>query len=168
MGRTRRIALTNRLFTIGYEGIPQTALIRTLLAAGVQQVLDVRAVAASRRAGFSKTLLKSSLEHEGIAYHHLRALGTPKAGREAARKGRVAEMEAIFSGHLREPEAQIAIMQAISLAKLQSSALLCFESCAEGCHRRLVSDLICRETGFAVHHLRPFAGGSDILAPKLP
>ena len=50
-----------KLFTIGYEGEPQAAVIDRLKAAGVQVLADVRAVAASRRAGFSKTVLGTSL-----------------------------------------------------------------------------------------------------------
>jgi uncharacterized protein (DUF488 family) len=66
------------LATIGYEAAPQARVIDTLKAAQVQVLIDVRAVAASRRAGFSKGLLSSSLEDAGIEYVHLRALGTPK------------------------------------------------------------------------------------------
>ena len=75
------------LSTIGYEGATLPEVIAKLRAAGVEVVVDVRAVAASRRAGFSKTVLRASLAAEGIGYEHLRALGTPKPGREAARRG---------------------------------------------------------------------------------
>lgn len=92
-----------KLFTIGYEGATQADVIARLKTAGVQTLVDVRAVAASRRAGFSKTILGESLKVEGIDYVHLRGLGTPKAGRDAARKGRVDEMRAIFADHLAEP-----------------------------------------------------------------
>ena len=105
------------LFTIGYEGATQGDVIGRLRAAGVQTLVDVRAVAASRRAGFSKTILGNSLRAEGIDYLHLRALGTPKAGREAARKGRVSEMRAIFDDHLAEPEAILAYQQLKALAE---------------------------------------------------
>ena len=54
-----------KLFTIGYEGEPQPAVIERLKAAGVQRLIDVRAVAASRRAGFSKTVLGESLKVRG-------------------------------------------------------------------------------------------------------
>jgi uncharacterized protein (DUF488 family) len=80
------------LSTIGYESATLPDVIGTLRTAGVKVVVDVRAVAASRRAGFSKTMLRASLAAEGIGYEHLRSLGTPKPGREAARKGRTAEM----------------------------------------------------------------------------
>ncbi|HEY5072119.1 MAG TPA: DUF488 family protein [Caulobacteraceae bacterium] len=44
----------------------------------------MRAVAASRRPGFSKTILAASLSEAGLAYRHPRALGTAKSGRDAA------------------------------------------------------------------------------------
>ena len=81
-----------KLYTIGYEGALQPDLIARLKAAGVRTLVDVRAVAASRRAGFSKTLLGNSLAEAGIDYVHLRGVGTPKAGREAALAGRIAEL----------------------------------------------------------------------------
>ena len=141
------------LSTIGYEAATLPEVIRKLRAAGVEVVVDVRAVAASRRAGFSKTMLRASLEAEGIGYEHLRGLGTPKPGREAARKGHVAEMEAIFDEHMRTPEAQDGLAHAIAIARERPAALLCFEACASGCHRRIVANLIRQETGCEVKDL---------------
>jgi uncharacterized protein (DUF488 family) len=83
------------LATIGYEKATQADVIGRLKSAGVEVVIDVRAVPSSRRAGFSKTILAGSLHDAGIDYVHLRALGTPKPGRDAARKGHTAEMHAI-------------------------------------------------------------------------
>jgi uncharacterized protein (DUF488 family) len=136
-----------RVFTIGYEQATQAQVIGTLKAAGVAVVLDVRAVAASRRAGFSKTLLASSLKAEGIDYLHLRALGTPKAGREAARAGRTGEMHTIYEAHLSEPEAVIALAQAAEVVAARPTALLCYEADAAHCHRRILTD---RLEGFEV------------------
>jgi len=82
--------MTRTLFTIGYEGKTVEELLDQLNASGVKLLIDVRAVAASRRPGFSKTALAGALRERGIDYLHLRPLGTPKAGREAARKGRIA------------------------------------------------------------------------------
>ncbi|MFN4040632.1 MAG: DUF488 family protein [Brevundimonas sp.] len=110
------------IYTIGYEGAAQPEVIGRLKAAGVRLLVDVRAVAASRRAGFSKTLLGESLKAEGVDYLHLRALGTPKAGREAARKGRIEEMRAIFADHMAEPEAETAYQQLRALASEQPVA----------------------------------------------
>src|SRR5256885_10195774 len=104
-----------KLATIGYERATQADVIARLQAAGVEVVIDVRAVAASRRAGFSKTLLSASLNEAGIGYVHLRQLGTPKPGRIAARKGHIAEMTAIFEDHMAEPGAQLELAKATEM-----------------------------------------------------
>ncbi len=142
-----------KLFTIGYEGEPQAAVIDRLRAAGVRVLVDVRAVAASRRAGFSKTVLGTSLNAAGIDYLHLRALGTPKAGRDAARKGRIDEMRAIFDAHMREPAAETAFQSLRVLASETPVALLCFEADHAGCHRAVLTERLAREDGFEVVHL---------------
>lgn len=130
------------LATIGYERATLDDVIGRLKAAGVEVVVDVRAVAASRRPGFSKTMLAASLAEAGVDYVHLRALGTPKAGREAARKGRVAEMHEIFEGHMAEPAAQAELVRATEIAERRRAALLCFEAEACGCHRRILAGRI--------------------------
>jgi uncharacterized protein (DUF488 family) len=137
--------LSPRLATIGYEAATQPEVIARLKAAGVKIVLDVRAVAASRRAGFSKRLLAASLDEAGIDYLHLQRLGTPKPGREAARAGRVDEMRRIYEAHLEEPDAQMQLAEAAEVAALRPSALLCYEADASGCHRRIVAERL-RET----------------------
>ena len=141
------------LSTIGYEGATLAGVVGRLRAAGVAVVVDVRAVAASRRPGFSKTMLRASLEAHGVAYEHLRGLGTPKPGREAARRGHVAEMEAIFAAHMSTPEAQDALALATAIAQERPAALLCFEASAAGCHRRVVAGLIGEATGCEVQDL---------------
>jgi uncharacterized protein (DUF488 family) len=141
------------LFTIGYEGATQADVIGRLKAAGVETLVDVRAVAASRRAGFSKTILGTSLNAEGVDYRHLRALGTPKAGRDAARKGRVAEMRAIFDDHLAEPAAQVQLAELRELARTRRVALLCFEADHAGCHRAVLAERLAAEDGFEIVNL---------------
>ena len=143
------------LATIGYEAAPQARVIDTLKAAGVEVLIDVRAIAASRRAGFSKGLLSSSLEDAGIEYVHLRALGTPKEGRMAARRGKTAEMREIFEAHLAEPAAQLQLAQAIEIAKGRKAALLCYEADHRGCHRSIVVERMQEVADFKVENLEP-------------
>lgn len=143
------------LATIGYESAPQARVIDTLKAAGVEVLIDVRAVAASRRAGFSKGLLSSSLEDAGIAYVHLRELGTPKEGRMAARRGRTAEMREIFEAHMAEPGAQVQLARAIEIAKTKKAALLCYEADHRGCHRSIIVEHMQESATFEVENLYP-------------
>ena len=127
-----------KIFTIGYEATTMGEFLDALTSAGVKRVIDVRALPLSRRPGFSKTSLKASLAEVGIDYVHLRALGTPAAGREAARKGRHAELERIYAGQLELPEAIAQGAEMLALAAEIPSALLCFERKPGGCHRTLL------------------------------
>ena len=145
--------MTQTLFTIGYEGKTVEELLDQLQASGVALLIDVRAVAASRRPGFSKTALAGALRERGIDYLHLRPLGTPKAGREAARKGRIAEMHAIFEEQLATPEAELAMEQAKAAAAERPSALLCFEADAGHCHRTIVGERMAAAEGFEIRNL---------------
>lgn len=72
------MAKAKKLFTIGYEQTPPKAILDELQRAGVKLLVDVRAIASSRRPGFSKTQLAAGLDERGIGYVHLRGLGTPK------------------------------------------------------------------------------------------
>ena len=134
-------------FTVGYERTTLAGLIAALQEAGVARVIDTRDVANSRRAGFSKKLLAASLDEEGIGYIHLRALGTPKAGREANRAGRMDEFRKIYEASFQRPEAQLALLEAAGLIEAQPSALLCF--CGDGakCHRHRIAQAL-EEKGF--------------------
>ncbi len=142
-----------KLATIGYEAATQAAVIDKLKRAGVEVVIDVRAIAASRRAGFSKTLLEASLHDAGIDYVHLRQLGTPKPGRDAARKGQTHIMREIFEAHLAEPAAQLQLAQATEIARQRKAALLCYEARACGCHRRIVAERMQEAAPFEVEDL---------------
>jgi uncharacterized protein (DUF488 family) len=141
------------LATIGYESAAQSAVIAALRAAGVTRLIDVRAIAASRRAGFSKTILDHSLAAAGIAYTHLRPLGTPKAGRQAVRRGDVGGMQRIFAAHMEGDAPRAALAAAIAYATSEPCCLLCYEHDPAHCHRTLVATAVAARTGLAVRHL---------------
>ena len=140
-----------RVFTIGYEGTTVAEFLASLQQAGVQRVIDVRAIPNSRRPGFSKTPLRNALAEVGIDYVHLRALGTPADGRAAARAGRHADLERIYAGQLELPEAIAQGAQMIALAAEQPSAVLCYERDPAGCHRTLLLDAVAPDA--EVEHL---------------
>lgn len=127
-----------RIFTIGYEATTMGDFLAALRAARVQRVIDVRALPLSRRPGFSKSPLRAALAEEGVDYVHLRALGTPAAGRAAARAGRAEELKRIYAGQLELPEAIAEAAQMLELAREKPSALLCFERDPAACHRTLL------------------------------
>jgi uncharacterized protein (DUF488 family) len=141
------------LSTIGYEGKTVDEFLGELAAGGIELLIDVRAVAASRRPGFSKTALAAAVRERGVDYLHLRALGTPKAGRDAARKGRIAEMQAIFEDQLQTPEAGLAMEQLRDSVKEKHVALLCFERDAACCHRAVLASRLARSEGVKIVNL---------------
>jgi len=134
-----------RIFTIGYEGATQVELVAALSAAGVERVIDVRAVPLSRKPGFSKNALAAGLAEAGIGYVHLKALGTPPEGREAARKGRHDVLERVYAAQLETPEAALQAAQMVELAAERPSALLCFERDPAACHRTLLRESVMGE-----------------------
>lgn len=134
--------MTLKIFTIGYEQARIDDVVAALTAAGVKLVIDVRAVAASRRPGFAKTALSANLREAGIGYEHLRALGTPAEGRAAARRGDMATLERVYAGQLELPEAQAQAAILLDRAAEVPSALLCYEREPAGCHRTMLLDAI--------------------------
>ncbi|NPU68776.1 DUF488 domain-containing protein [Bradyrhizobium sp. 83012] len=137
------MAKSKTLFTIGYEHTPAKAVLDELQSAGVKLLVDVRAVAASRRPGFSKSQLAAGLDERGIAYVHLRGLGTPKEGREAARSGHYDTLHRIYSKHLKTPQAKEQMDELASLVKSAGPVcLLCYERDHAHCHRQWIAEII--------------------------
>src|SRR5262245_19726302 len=145
--------MSMRIFTIGYEQTTMAEFLAALKSAGVEQVIDVRALPLSRRPGFSKTPLRSALEEVGIGYVHLKALGTPADGRTAARAGKQEDLERIYAGQLELPEAIVQAEQMRELALERPSAILCFEREPAQCHRSLLLDAVASDA--EVTHLFP-------------
>ncbi|MBB3910887.1 DUF488 domain-containing protein [Sphingomonas desiccabilis] len=126
------------IYTIGYEGTTMAEFLAALQAAGVRRVIDVRALPLSRRPGFSKSSLAPHLAEVGIDYRHLKALGTPKRGRDAAKKGDVATLREVYHHQLELPEAQAQAAMMLALTAELPSALLCYERDPGHCHRTLL------------------------------
>lgn len=144
------------LATIGYESAAVPEFLATLRDAGIELLVDVRAVAGSRRPGYAKTALAANLASAGIEYLHLRGLGTPKEGRIAARAGRHAEMHAIFREHLATPEAQADLEVLADIVRAgRKTCLLCLEADPTHCHRSLVADALARRMAVEIVHLHP-------------
>ncbi len=142
--------------TIGYEDTTVPRFLETLRGGGVELLVDVRAVAGSRRPGFAKTRLSENLAGAGIDYLHLRGLGTPADGRAAARAGKHDEMHRVFREHLETPQAQDELEQLADLVRSgRRVCLLCLEADPAHCHRSLVAEALDGLVEIEVRHLRP-------------
>ena len=145
-----------KLFTIGYEKAKPAAVLAELKRAKVKLLVDTRAVAASRKPGFSKRQLAASLDEEGIGYLHLQKLGTPDEGRQAARAGKLDTLWRIYAKHLKTPGAIEEMAELVSIVKSgQTVCLLCFERDKDCCHRTRIAEVVHERTGASVVDLAP-------------
>jgi uncharacterized protein (DUF488 family) len=142
----------NIVYTIGYEGTDIDRFVTTLKVVGINVVADVRAVAASRKKGFSKSALKDRLEGEGIAYVHFNDLGDPKPGRDAARAGHYDVFKRIYCEHLEGLASQAALERLSRTVRENPTCLLCFERAPEVCHRSIIADRL-QSPDLKIHNL---------------
>ncbi|MDQ2641360.1 MAG: DUF488 domain-containing protein [Pseudomonadota bacterium] len=150
--RTRVPPLVPPLYTIGYEGQSLDSFIGQLQAAGVQQVADVRQTPISRKPGFAKTPLSTALKEAGISYVHLRALGCPKGIRDRYRQERDWDRYTQdFLAHLGKQAASLDLL--IESANQQQTAVLCFETDFNRCHRTYVARAAGHASGARVLHI---------------
>ena len=144
------------LFTVGYEQAKPAAVMHELRDAKIDLVVDTRAVAASRRPGFSKRQLAAALAEEGIGYVHLQKLGTPAEGRQAARAGDYDRLWKIYDKHIQKPEAQEALGELLALIKSKKRiALLCYCRDPKACHRSRIVAQVKKRARVKVEDLIP-------------
>ena len=153
-----RIMAAPRIATIGYEGLPPADFLHLLREAGIRRVADVRAIANSRKPGYSKRALAAALEGAGIEYVHIPELGTPAAGRAAVRAGRPQEMPRIYLPHLARPGAQTALADLAETSRRTPTCLLCLEADPAHCHRTLIAQAMHEKWGFAIDALAASRG----------
>jgi uncharacterized protein (DUF488 family) len=146
------------LATIGYQGASLDDLIATLKAAEIATLLDVRAVAWSRRSEFAKRALSASLAAAGIVYEHLPGLGNPEAGREAAKAGRLDDYRKIYAGQLDSAEGKAALERAVERARKGPVVLMCMERDHARCHRAMAAARLAALLGVEARHMRVEAG----------
>jgi uncharacterized protein (DUF488 family) len=139
------------LYTVGYEGADLGDFLNTLKRHKIKQIIDVRDLPLSRKRGFSKNALSAALAEIGIAYLHLKSLGDPKPGREAARSGDIAGFRRIYSRHLSSNAAKTGIIDCAIAARKATSSLLCYERDHVDCHRTIIAEKL--KADFKVKHI---------------
>ena len=141
------------LATIGYEGTTVEEFIGCLQESGVTRLLDIRDAPISRKPGFSIRELAYALSEAGIAYVHLKALGNPKPGRDAARSGNEVLYRHIFGEQLQSQAADIDLNQIKNFTADGFACLMCFERDPARCHRTMVVDALVERWPFEIRHL---------------
>lgn len=135
---TRPAVQLGNFFTIGYEQSSIRRFLSLLRSREVQIVVDVRQIPLSRKPGFSKNQLSTTLENAGIEYRHVVSLGAPKRLREKLRNG--GSWWDYIKGYNVVLKREVEwIDELVSLAATRRICLLCFERDAQQCHRSLVA-----------------------------
>lgn len=138
-------------WTVGYEGMSLDLFLSKLKSNKIEQVVDVRELPLSRKPGFSKSTLESSLQKAGILYFHMGELGTPKKLRDDLRSG---GSELIFfekyRSHLDRNQRSLDMLR--GLAAIRLTAIMCYEKSFENCHRKIIAERL-EEEGVRVVHI---------------
>lgn len=139
--------------TIGYEAADIEDFIATLKLVKIRVLLDVRELPISRRKGFSKSSLATRLAESGIEYIHLKGLGDPKAGREAARAGDMVKFRKIFASHKKSADYKACLEVAAAQVLSGEACLMCYERNHSECHRSIVADDLSNIINLEIRHL---------------
>jgi len=134
----------NNIYTIGHSTRPLEGFIGILRFYGIEIVVDVRTIAASRHnPQYNEEELRRSLSREGIEYIHFKGLGglrhTTKASintawRNASFRG--------FADYMQTPEFEESLDQLIEIAREKRAVIMCAESVPWRCHRSLIGDAL--------------------------
>ena len=149
------------LATIGYERAELQDFIATLQACHVDVLVDIRDRAQSRRPGFSKSTLSVALSKAGIEYIHVKELGDPKEGRDAARGGDYEAFRTVFARVMESEAARDALVRLESLASEKSICLMCYERDQMHCHRKIVSEYLETALSVKARHLGVVKNASE-------
>ncbi len=142
-----------RLLIAGYEGQTIATFIQRLSFAGVELLVDVRALPLSRKPGFSKRALVSHLEEAGIDYVHLRKLGMPNHLRR--QRHDLPDNRPILDAYeALLPSQDEYVSLVVQMAGDRQVCLMCFESDESQCHRsRLAAYLQARNPRLSISSL---------------
>ncbi len=141
------------IFTIGYEKTDIDDFVSRLSESNIEVLVDVRDLPLSRKKGFSKNGLNAAVSAAGIDYVHVKALGDPKPGREAARAGNHDLFVEIFTKHIDGEVAQEALSDLAGAMSGKRVCLTCFERDHEGCHRKIVAERLSALLGTPIEHI---------------
>ncbi len=130
---------TERLVTIGYQGRSLHGMIARLVANDVRLLLDIRAVARSRRPEFNAKRIAAAAGAAGIAYRHVPELGSSRKLRahlyETRDFDRFAGLYLAYVRRWRLPE----VHSVAKAARAGTVCILCYEADHALCHRGIVA-----------------------------
>jgi uncharacterized protein (DUF488 family) len=153
------------LYTIGHSTRRIDEFLALLQAHGIQQLVDVRTAAGSRRnPQFMKNELSRTLAAHAIRYTHIPTLGGFRKPR--ADSPNAAWRNASFRGYadyMQTPEFERALAELLDLAARAPTAVMCAESVPWRCHRSLIADAVVARGLTAGHITSPYRCNAHML-----
>jgi uncharacterized protein (DUF488 family) len=144
-----------RLTTIGHGTRSAAELVETLVAAGVETLVDVRRFPGSRRnPQFNRGALEETLAAAGIGYRHAVELGgrlSGEPGEERFSCIRVAAFRS-YAARMGTETWQAALAEALAAP---APCFMCAETPWWKCHRRFIAELLVARGHDVVHLLGP-------------
>ena len=142
------------VWTIGHSTRTFDELALTLHDAAIELVVDVRRFPGSRRLPqFTSEALQAELEHAGIAYHWIAALGGRRRPDPASpNTGWTHAAFRAYADHIDGEEFAEGLFELLMLAGGLRTAIMCAEVLWWRCHRRLIADVLV-SLGVPVVHL---------------
>ena len=140
-----------QVFTLGYQGRDLKEVLQIVQRHGIEQVIDVRENATSKKPGFAAEELRQALAGIEVTYSHLPDLGCTSESRHALWRGE--SMESFRNDYRRRlaerPEAFAGLVHRIRSA---STLLLCLERNPSRCHRAVLVENL-RSEGISAQDL---------------
>ena len=138
------------ILTVGHGNLPQETLIRHLLDAGVERLVDVRSTPYSRwHPHFNRRRIAEAAEAAGITYGWEPALG----GRPDDDALRTADGAPDYTLMAQHPPLLEAVDGLVAASGEASTAIMCSEGDPARCHRTLLIAPLIVARGVAVRHL---------------
>lgn len=134
-------------FTIGHGTRGVEELASLLKANGVSRLVDVRTVPRSRtNPQFNKDAMPASLEHFGIGYRHIAALGglRGRAADVAPEVNAFWENRSFhnYADYATTPAFREGLEELLALGEGERCAIMCAETVWWRCHRRIITDYL--------------------------
>lgn len=143
------------IYTIGHSNRTIEAFVGLLEENGIEALVDVRSIPMSRHnPQFNKEALLTSLNHWGIEYKHVAALGG-RRGRSNKFSHNTAWEHSSFRNYADYTETEPfreGLVELAAVARKKRTCYMCAEAVWWRCHRRIITDYLLSQ-GWKVRHI---------------
>jgi uncharacterized protein (DUF488 family) len=145
-----------KLFTIGHSTRSPEEFLSVLREFKIEALVDIRRFPGSHRfPHFNREALEKTLPASGIEYIWLEDLGGRRSGTDSEKSlnaGLKSPGFRYYADYMQTEQFRKAVERLLSVASVNSAAIMCAEKLFWKCHRRLLSDYLVAQ-GVQVEHI---------------